>query len=104
MAGPGTHLKSLLAQLGVRPSSECECNRRAEQMDGWGVAGCRRESERDEILGWLRKEAAKRSWTEKLTAAANAVMTGLAFRLDPMDPAPGLLDEAIRRAEEDAKS
>jgi hypothetical protein len=102
MAGPGTHLKSLLAQLGVRPSSVCECNRRAEQMDGWGVAECRANA--DEILGWLRKEQQKRSWTEKLTAAANAVMTGLAFRLDPRDPAPGLLDEALRRAEEDAKS
>ena len=28
-----------------------------------------------------------------------AVKTGLAFKLNPLDPAPGLLYEAIRRAE-----
>jgi hypothetical protein len=68
-------------------------------MDAWGVAGCRGEHYQ-EIVDRFRAYASKYGWATKLKAAALAVKTGLAFRLNPLDPAPGIVDEAIRRAEE----
>ncbi len=94
--GPGTELKTLLASLGLDSAGGCGCADRAKKMDVWGVAGC--EEHREEILAWLRREQAKRGWLEKTKAIALAVTTGLAFVLDPLDPAPGLLDEVLRRA------
>lgn len=95
--GPGTELKALLASLGLTPPGGCGCDDLAARMDAWGVAGCRER--REDILARLRANAAKVGWLAKLKAGALAVAVGLAFRLDPRDPYPGLLDEAIRRAE-----
>lgn len=94
--GPGTELKGILAGLGIQPGRQCDCNARAVQMDRWGVSGCREH--REEIIGWLRTNQGRWGWREKVTAAARAVTSGLAFRLNPVDPYPGLVDEAIRRA------
>jgi hypothetical protein len=96
-SGPGTELKALLGELGFSARSGCGCDDKARQMDAWGVAGC--QARRTEILDWLRAEQAKRKWSERWAAAVNAVRTGLALRLNPIDPAPGLLDIAIERAE-----
>lgn len=59
--GPGTELKKLLAKVGIKATEGCSCNSRARRMDenearepGW----C--EAHLDEIVGWLREEAAKR--------------------------------------------
>ena len=94
--GPGTELKKILGQLGFTSTGGCQCNDRANQMDRWGVEGCR--ANRDEIVNWLRGEQANRGWLEKARAAVRATASGLAFSLNPLDPAPGLLEEAIRRA------
>lgn len=93
--GPGTELKRILVALGLTADG-CQCESRASRMDEWGVAGCRQR--RAEIEEWLRGEYARRSWGEKVKAAVLAVSSGLAFHLDPFDPAPGLLEEAICRA------
>jgi hypothetical protein len=102
--GPGTELKKILAALGIQPGPQCTCNARAAQMDAWGVEGCR--ARRDEIAQWMRDGQGQWGWKDRLAAATKAVQTGLAFRLNPLDPFPGLIDEAIRRAEsaeEDAR-
>ena len=59
--GPGSELKKLLARIGITSTPSCSCNARARAMDenearepGW----C--EANLDEIVGWLREEAAKR--------------------------------------------
>jgi len=60
--GPGTELKKLLKTwLRIEASPTCSCNARAKLMDigearepGWCGAHL------DEIVGWLREEAAKR--------------------------------------------
>lgn len=98
--GPGTELKAIISSLGINPSASCDCNAKARQMDQWGVAGCREH--RDEIIGWMRSGQERWKWKDKLAAAAKAVTTGLAFKLDWSDPFPSLIDEAIRRAEERA--
>lgn len=97
VAGPGTELRKLLKALGVSDNGCAGCGGTASQMNVWGVDGCR--ARRDEIAGRLREQAGKRGWRVLLTAAFAAVASGLALRLNPIDPFPGLVDEAIRRAE-----
>jgi hypothetical protein len=96
-AGPGTELMELLKSLGIQESPGCACNAKARQMNAWGVAGCKER--RDEIVQWLRDGQQLFGWKEKLTAAANAARTGLAFHLNWLDPIPGMFEEALRRAE-----
>jgi hypothetical protein len=95
--GPGTELKALLASLGILTRPGCSCNAYADIMDRWGVTESRRR--RAEVVGWLKAEAGRRGWLAKARAAAAAVATGLAFRLDALDPFGSAVDEAIRRAE-----
>ncbi len=96
--GPGTELKSLLASIGVNPAPACDCNGKALLMDQWGVEICRQRKEM--IVGWMRDGQARWGWKDKLSAAAKAVANGLVFKLNPLDPFPSLIEEAIRRAEE----
>ncbi len=92
--GPGTELSRLITELGLSAVKGCGCNAVAAKMNKWGVAGC--EEHREEILAELRKNKAHLTWLETLKAGVKSLAAGLV--LNPLDPAPGLLDEAIRRA------
>lgn len=87
----------MLATLRIRELPGCDCKGYARQMDRWGVDGCRQHF--DEIVAHFRQYAAKYDWATKLKAAAMAAATGLAFKLNWLDPFPDLVNEAIRRAE-----
>jgi hypothetical protein len=93
----GTELTELFAEHGLEGKSTCGCKRWALRMDAWGLAGCR--AHRAEILDHLREEYEHASWLDRMRAAGNAALSGLAFKLDWSDPCPGLLDEAMRRTE-----
>lgn len=95
--GPGTELKNILSQIGINPSSTCDCRAKALQMDQWGIAGCK--ANREIIINWLREGHVKWGWGSRLTTAFRAVTTGLAFKLNPLDPFPGLVDMSIANAE-----
>lgn len=95
--GPGTELMNLLASMGITARLECGCKNKAAQMDEWGVEGCRQR--RSEITNWLREEAAKRSWFDKLQSARRAIFLGLALEISPVDIYGSLVDMAIYRAE-----
>jgi hypothetical protein len=56
--GPGSEMKKLLARVGITATPNCSCNKRAAIMDKNGPDWC--EQHIDEIVGWLREEAAKR--------------------------------------------
>ena len=58
VAGPGTHLASILGRLGLSQTPGCPCQSYAAQMDNWGVDGC--TDRIMEIVGWLRTEAKNR--------------------------------------------
>ena len=57
--GPGTELKKLLATVGITATPDCSCNARARTMDERGCDWC--EEHIDEIVGWLREEAGRRT-------------------------------------------
>lgn len=92
--GLGTELTKLLASLGLAGEAGCGCKAMAKRMDEWGLGGCKVNEA--EILDWMRAAHAKLGWRERLAVVGRAVGSGLAFRLDPLDPARGLLDEARR--------
>jgi hypothetical protein len=56
--GPGTELKKLLQTIGITATPGCSCNKRAATMDAKGADWC--EAHIDEVVSWLREEAAKR--------------------------------------------
>ncbi|WP_437226563.1 glycosyltransferase family 2 protein [Planctomicrobium sp. SH661] len=96
--GPGTELKKLIDLLKLPPKSGCSCNSLRTTMDRLGVAGCRKH--RDRLISQLQANYKLFDWKEKLAAGMQAVISGLAFRIDLTDPIPALFDEAVRRAEQ----
>lgn len=94
--GPGSQLWRVLESLGIEHTGTCQCLGRAEQMNAWGVAGCRQA--RAEIVDWMREGQSRYRWGDIAAAAAKAIASGLAWRLSLSDPYGSLVDEAIRRA------
>lgn len=102
--GPGTHLKIMLDSVGLnagtlKGAGTCGCDDLAAQMDAWGPNGCREH--RAEIVAKLRENKDKTPWAVYLGAMMKMATTGLAVRINPMDQLGSLVDEAVRRAEED---
>lgn len=96
LPAPGTHLHLLISELGGKPTSGCGCAAYAQQMDSWGLEKCRKR--KPEIVEHLRKAYKGTSYAALATAIAKCVTSGLAFKLNPLDPLGSLVDEAIRRA------
>jgi len=95
--GPGRELEEIFEQLEITYKESCGCAAYARQMDLWGVEGCLEHF--GEIVDRLRTNAAKYTLWEQFKSAGRALHTGLAFHLNPLDPFPGLVREAIRRFE-----
>lgn len=91
--GPGTHLAIMLGQMGIKSEGSCGCFEKQVQMDYLGSMGCRKE--RAKFLEHLKTAYKKADIPTKATALKLAIREGLPLTLG------GLLDEAIRRAEED---
>lgn len=97
--GPGTELKRIFADLGVTNFTDCNCDKKATQMDVWGVAGCRENFE--VIRGWIDEAQKKASWSTKIDAAIAAATNGIALQINPTNIAGSLVRLAIERAEND---
>jgi hypothetical protein len=93
---PGTKLTALLSSLGAAANSSCQCKAKAEQMDRWGVNGCREY--RAEIVAWLKDSYSGLSWAEIAKAGAAALASGLVLKLNPLDVCGSLVDLAIEQA------
>lgn len=89
----GTILKRLFEHLGMRPSSKCNCEALAREMDALGVDGCRRE--RDRLIGAIKANAHELSWSDLARSSWKAVFSGIAFHVNPHDPIASLFDMAI---------
>lgn len=94
--GPGTHLVRLIKSLGFSADACDSCGGLAVQMNAWGVEGCREH--RAEIVAKLKEAYAALTLAQWLSAAAAAIHSGLAFRMNPLDIEGSLLDVAIERA------
>lgn len=105
--GPGTELKRMLESYGVETREDCGCRGLQLQMDELGVEGCRTNFDaiadqirkNGEKWEWLQKQDGKWNMRSKLKVGFAALMDGTAIKINPLDPAPGLLSVAIDRAE-----
>lgn len=95
--GPGRELTALFASLDLTGKKACKCEVHALQMNRWGVEDCKEN--RAVIIGWLREAYDTTTWLERRKSELAALATGLAFKINWLDPIPSLVDEAIRRAE-----
>ena len=66
-----------------------------EWMDTLGVEGCKRD--RELLIERIKENAKEYGIWDQLTAGVNWLAHP--FPVNPLDPVPGLFDEAIRRAE-----
>lgn len=95
--GVGDHLKMLWQQLRIVPSKACGCESLRRKMNALGVDGCR--ANRAELVAELQAKSWDFSALDSLRAAGDALQTGLAWRINPLDRFGSLLDLAIERAE-----
>jgi hypothetical protein len=96
--GPGRRLAALLASLGFTKVGCAGCNDLSLQMNLWGIEGV--QARREEIKVWLKSKYVEQSWGSILAAAGKAVVSGVAFRIDPLDVFGSLIDEACRQYKE----
>lgn len=96
--GPGTEFEKLGGIFGL--NRDCNtCRLLKQRMNVLGVDGCREHF--DELVAEIKKrfEDMKIGKLEWAVAAARGIAAGLLFKIkDPLNPVPGLLEEAIRRS------
>lgn len=107
--GPGTELKKIFVGVGINSSSTCACTTYMNQMDAWGDE-C--EIRVDEIASHLKEQAEAWGWnsvitkdspealsiSDKVSIGWKSITSGLAFKLNWLNPYPGLVREAIKRS------
>jgi hypothetical protein len=95
--GPGTEMQAMLKEIGVEAKPNCGCKAMAQRMDMLGPDGCRKE--REQIVKSISENAEKWSWYERVQIAAKMAVSGVAWKLSPLDPYGSLFDVALARAE-----
>lgn len=116
--GPGTNFGATAEMFEVKASPTCRCQDLQEDMDIWGWEGC--EQRFDAIVKEIKTYAPqwgftritdifKRAETEgeltfsqKLRGMVRSLRSGNAFKINPMDPFPGLVRLAIEDAKRDS--
>jgi hypothetical protein len=94
----GAHMKQIIQLLRLEKAVGCKrCDEMMDKMNEWGPDGCR--AHRAEIVEHLRTAYKETSYAALAKASAIGVLSGLALRLNPLDPLGSLVDEAIRRSE-----
>lgn len=94
--GPGSMLARILAELGVKPTKKCGCKKFAAKMDRLGVEGC--QARRIELARALQEKSGEFGLTDFLSAGLAVIKSGMALRINPLNPFLSLVDLAIERA------
>ncbi len=97
----GSILHKLLNDHGLTELPGCSCKSIINWMNRIGPQGCREQKEI--IVKKLNESRELVSWSTMIRAGVAAVKSGLAFKLNPLDPIGSLVDEAIRLAELEGK-
>ncbi len=96
IGGPGTELRRLFREIGVKDKAGCNCKELAGQMDAWGVCGCR--ARLPEIVAELKAKASTYGIGEWAAAGWCAIRQGKPITIE------GLAELAISLAAESHQS
>jgi hypothetical protein len=91
--GPGACLAQLLKEIGIEPTGDCKCFKRAAAMDANGIEWC--VANKPIIVGWLREATSESSWASVFSAAGG--LWGKPW-FSVMRPLESIVDESLRRA------
>jgi hypothetical protein len=100
--GPGEEFKKLTDSLGLKEWEGCSCSAIQADMNRASLAGCREK--RADFIDRIKANVAAGVAAGKISrwawvkAAYRAVRLGLALKIDPRDPIPGLFDVAVDNA------
>jgi hypothetical protein len=100
LCGAGCILSRLLKRFGLEYTPGCQCENRANKMDGNGPAWCRENF--DMIVGWMMEEADKRGlWAVGFLPDLKSAMNGdmQTLRTKALSIAKRIVTVAIRKAE-----
>lgn len=99
--GPGAEMKNLLDSIGITVRLGCKCKEMMRNMDVWGADGCKLK--KDHIIMVMEESAQQYNWKDYVVAAALSALIlnvqVIGFKINPLNPFPGLVDIAIYRAE-----
>jgi hypothetical protein len=90
LRGVGAELKKIFSELGVSPTSACQCDAKAREWNANGVEWC--QSHRAEIIAHLQSAYTHATLATKAQAFGAALWHGYPLTLD------GILDLAIERS------
>jgi hypothetical protein len=91
---PGTELRRIFDEMGVKPTAKCRCKQFARKMDYWGIDGCCQRTA--EIVAHLQEHAKEFGLSTWAAAGWSALWQGKPRSLE------GLVQLAIDRAREKA--
>lgn len=98
----GTKLKEIFASLKISLPVCAPCQDAVLKMDRLSPAECRLK--KDEFMEGIRKRAEQVTTASYIFGAVTSVLTGLAFRLNPLDPISSMYDLAVSQAEEELQN
>ena len=90
----GDELEAMFHELGVAMKESCSCQQLKQEMNALGPDGC--EFKMDSLANEIRHNARTFGYWETTIAAIKFVST-YGLTINPLDPFPGLIAEAIRR-------
>lgn len=96
--GPGTELKGILSRLGLNPKAGCSCEAIAREMDSLGPDGCALAIDR--FVTTIDQNKEKWGWNvgHAISTGAKAIMSGLALKINPIDPIRSVIKLAIAKS------
>lgn len=94
---PGSELRRITNALKIPELPGCSCKKVAAEMDKKGCDWCRQNV--GYIVGKMRENYKLMSWDQVLAAATNAIASGIAVKVNPLNPFESLVLLAIERAE-----
>jgi hypothetical protein len=97
--GVGFELAKLYKSLGINPPKDCTCRALEAKMNALGPDECRKQEA--ELVEAMEQNAAKYKWTDTLKAGFAALKSGVAWKINLLDPLRSCLRIAIERTEAD---
>lgn len=97
LPGVGTLLRGIFSEMTIVPVKKCGCAKIAQEMDTEGPDWCM--AHRHELATRIYEKSSISEWIQAFASLPTNIQSGLAFRINPLNPVVSLIEEAVRRYE-----